>query len=188
MTAALLKDLERHRTAFAERLDGLDPEVVHAAPRPGAWSLAQLAEHFARIDAGLDLDGPPAAPLARATSRARASLLCAVLSLPVRIPAPPSARGVMPSADPRWPTVRESWATLRAGWSVGAVKPGRVAYRHPLLGPFLLDDALRFLRAHHRHHDAQVRRTLARVRGDGRRVTSGMQTPRTRHPAPPVGG
>ena len=167
MTAALLEDLERHRTAFAERLDGLDPVVVHAEPRSGAWSLAQLAEHFARIDAGLDLDGPPAAPLARATSRARASLLCAVLSLPVRIPAPPSARGVMPSADPRWPTVRAGWATLRAGWDVGAVKPGCVAYRHPLLGPFLLDDALRFLRAHHRHHDAQIRRTLERVRGDG---------------------
>ena len=183
-----LADLERHRAAFTALLDGLGADAVHAAPARAAWSLAQLAEHVARVDAGLDLDGPPAAPLVRATSRARSALLCAVLSLPLRIPAPPSARAVMPSADPAWPEVREAWAALRAGWAgADRVSPGRVAYRHPLFGPFLLPDALRFLRAHHRHHDGQVRRTLDRVVGDGRRVGDRRSRP-ARRPAPPAGG
>lgn len=159
-------DLDRHRAAFTALLDGLDAAAVHAAPGPGAWSLAQLAEHLVLIDAGLVPTGPPAPALVRATSGARAAALCAVLALPVRIPAPPAARGVMPSAAPSWPEVRRAWAAVRAGWpgadgGHGAYR--HVAYRHPLFGPFVLADALRFLRAHHRHHDAQVRRTLRRL-------------------------
>ena len=159
----LLGALGAHRAGLAARLDALPDAVVHAPPGPGAWSLAQLAEHLALIDGGLVLDGPPASPAARATSRARSLGVRSVLALPVRIPAPPSAAGVMPSAAPRWPEVRERWAAVRAGWGRGPAGARAVAFRHPLAGPFLLDDALAFLLAHHRHHDAQVRRTLAAV-------------------------
>ncbi|PAP76127.1 hypothetical protein BSZ37_06535 [Rubrivirga marina] len=156
--------LDAHRAAFAARLDALPSAVVHAAPAPGAWSLAQLAEHFVRIDAGLTLTGPPASAIVRATSGARRRALAGVLSLPLRIPAPPSAAGVMPSADPRWPEVRDRWDDVRAEWRSTPAE-GAVAYRHPLAGPFLFDDALAFLLAHHRHHDAQVERTLAALGG-----------------------
>lgn len=150
----------------AARLDALPPEAVHAAPAPGAWSLAQLAEHLLRIDRGLRLDGPGAGHLGTARSRLGAGVLAVVLGLPVRIPAPPSARHVMPSGAPAWPEVREAWAALRAGWraTVPEADAAAVAYRHPLAGPLRLDDALAFLLAHHRHHDAQVRRTLRAVR------------------------
>lgn len=162
--ARLLDALAAHRAAFAARLDALPEAVVHAAPAPGAWSLAQLAEHLVRIDAGLEVAGPPASAAVRATSGARSRALAGVLSLPVRIPAPPSAAGVMPSADPRWPEVRAQWGKVRAGWRAAPAAGDAVAYRHPLAGPFLFEDALRFLLAHHRHHDAQVERTLAGVR------------------------
>ncbi len=158
----LLHALDAHRAALADRLDALPPSVVHAAPAPGAWSLAQLAEHLRLIDAGLRLDGPPASVWARATSGVRSLGVRAVLALPLRIPAPPSARGILPSTAARWPEVRDRWAALRAGWAERhAEADGRaVAFLHPLAGPFVLDDALAFLLAHHRHHDAQVRRTL----------------------------
>ena len=161
--AHLLRALDAHRAALADRLDGLPEAVVHAAPAPGAWSLAQLAEHLLLIDSGLTFDGPPASPAARATSRLRSAGIQAVLALPLRIEGPPSARYVMPSAAPRWPEVRERWAALRAGWQRPSGGARAVAFRHPIAGPFLLDDALAFLLAHHRHHDAQVRRTLAAV-------------------------
>lgn len=157
-TLRLLDALDAHRTAFAAFLDALPEAVVHAAPAPGAWSLAQLAEHLVRIDAALELDGPPASALARATSGARSRALAGILSLPIRIPAPPSAAGVMPSADPQWPEVRTRWADVRTDWRTASADGG-VAYRHPLAGPFLFEDALAFLLAHHRHHDAQIERT-----------------------------
>lgn len=158
MTAAdLLCHLEAHRLCVTERLDALPDEVVHAQPAPGAWSLAQVAEHLFKIDAGLEVAGVSPSRPVRWTSRARCAVLCGVLALPVRIPAPPSARGVMPSSAPRWSGVRERWTALRAAWPADLEGAG---FRHPLFGPFVGADALAFLLAHHRHHDAQIRRTL----------------------------
>lgn len=159
MTDALAP-LDAHRARVTALLDALPPEVVHRLPAPGAWSLAQLAEHFVLIDGGLWFDGPPASALAAATSRARCATIRAVLALPLRIEGPPSAQYVMPSAAPRWTEVRERWAALRAGWRTARPAPGAVGFDHPIAGPFLFDDALAFLLAHHRHHDAQIRRTL----------------------------
>ena len=107
-------------------------------------------------------DGPPISAASRATSRLRSTGIQAVLALPLRIEGPPSAAYVMPSPSPRWPDVRERWAALRSRLAdVGRPAPGAVGFAHPIAGPFLWDDALAFLLAHHRHHDAQVRRTLA---------------------------
>ena len=157
---SLLNALDAHRVEVTARLDALPESIVHAVPSPGAWSLAQLAEHILRIDGGLQIDASPAPLWVRATSPVRSRLLCRFLSLPIRIPAPPSAAGVMPSAEPRWADVRQRWAVMRARWRSALERPEVVAYRHPILGPFLLEDALAFLLAHHRHHDAQIRRTL----------------------------
>jgi len=161
----LLHALDAHRAAFAARLDALPEAVVHASPAPGAWSLAQLAEHLLLIDSGLRFDGAPASLAVRRTSRMRSTGIQAVLSLPLRIKGPPSAAYVMPTAAPRWPEVRDRWAALRAGWMREPDDDGAVAFVHPIAGPFLLDDALAFLLAHHRHHDAQLRRTLRGVSG-----------------------
>ena len=165
--AALLRALGAHRAEFADTLDALPAEAVHRSPAPGAWSLAQLAEHFVLIDGGLRSDGPVAGRAARATSGARCLAIRSVLAFPLRIQGPPSAQHVMPSAAPEWPEVRERWGRLRAQWREAEVRPGAVAFLHPIAGPFLADDALAFLLAHHRHHDAQVRRTLAALSGAG---------------------
>jgi len=61
--------------------------------------------------------------------------------------------------------VRDAWSALRSSWRQALldVSPNTIIYRHPLAGPFVRDDALAFLLAHHRHHDAQVRRTLRQL-------------------------
>ena len=160
---ALLDALDTHRATVSARLDALPDAVVHRRPSPGAWSLAQLAEHLARVDAGLRLDGPPLSAAGRATSWLRSRGVQGVLSLPIRIPAPPSAAHILPSAAPRWPEVRERWAAVRVGWRRATPDPDSAAFAHPLAGPFAWADALAFLLAHHRHHDAQIRRILAAV-------------------------
>lgn len=163
MTAtALLDALEAHREALISRLDALPPERLAARPVGGGWSLAQIVDHLARIDRGLRFEGAQAPLLVRATSPARCRVLRGVLGLPVRIPAPPGAAGVMPGEAPRYEEVRDAWAERRSEWRrrLDEADLQAVAFRHPLMGPFLLVDALAFLLAHHRHHDAQVERTV----------------------------
>ncbi len=156
----LLDGLDAHRAAFSARLDAVPDALVHARPGPEAWSLAHLAEHLLLIDGGLRADGPAVSAAGRATSRARSTAIRSVLALPLRIKGPASAASVMPSASPRWPDVRERWTALRADWRTWAPAPGAVAFAHPIAGPFLWDDALAFVLAHHRHHHAQTARTL----------------------------
>ena len=184
--ARLLDALDAHRAAFTARLDALPDAAVHATPAPDAWSLAQLAEHFVLIDGGLRFDGTPAPALARATSALRSAGIQGVLALPLRIQGPPSAQYVMPSAAPRWAEVRERWAALRADWRTAAPPAGAVAFRHPIAGPFLFEDALAFLLAHHRHHDAQVRRTL-RALGVAERPEPAERRWPLRTPTPTLG-
>lgn len=159
----LLDLLDAHRAAFSARLDALPSAAVHAQPSPGVWSLAQLAEHLLLIDGGLLADGPPISSASRATSWVRSRGIQSILALPLRIEGPPSAVYVMPSASPQWPDVRERWAGRRSDWGSWSARPGTVAFAHPIAGPFLWDDALAFLLAHHRHHDAQVGRILKTV-------------------------
>lgn len=169
--SGLFGSLEAHRDRLSALAWSLPDATLRRRPAPGAWSLAQLLDHVVRIDRGLDLDGGRLGRIAAATSRARGGLICAVLALPVRIPAPPGARAVMPSADPDPEATLEAWADLRSGWSerLGAsTAEATVAYRHPIVGPLSVPDALAFLLAHHLHHDAQVRRTLAALGGADR--------------------
>ncbi len=162
---ARLDALETHRLGLTRLVASLPAGAARRQPSPRAWSLAQLLDHLHRIDRGLHLDGLVASPVVWATSGARGALICAVLALPVRIPAPPGAASVMPSADPDLDATVVAWAALRRRWAecLGAMRPEderRIAFRHPIVGPLCVPEALAFVLAHHRHHDAQVRRTL----------------------------
>lgn len=155
---ALLDALDAHRDRLTRRLAALPEADVRRRPAPHAWSLAQIADHLLRIDRGLRLDGPAAGPVVRATSPVRGRLICAVLALPLRIPAPPGVTSILPGPDPDPVETLAAWAALRQTWRV-PLNPAVVAFRHPVVGPLCVPDALAFLLAHHRHHDAQVART-----------------------------
>ena len=60
----------------------------------------------------------------------------------------------------RWPDTRDRWAETRRRWSAADPADDAVVFRHPIAGPLAWPDALAFLLAHHRHHDAQIARTL----------------------------
>ena len=157
---ALLGALDAHRDRLTRLVASLPEAAVRRRPAPRAWSLAQIADHLLRIDRGLCLDAPPAGPLVRATSAARGRLICGVLALPLRIPAPPGVAHILPGPDPDPAETLAAWAALRQTWHAPA-DPTAVAFRHPIFGPLCAPDALAFLLAHARHHDAQVARTCA---------------------------
>ena len=66
----------------------------------------------------------------------------------------------MPEADPDPEEMLRQWDALRRAWMkrLSTARPDTAAFRHPIVGSLALPDALAFLLAHHRHHDAQVRR------------------------------
>lgn len=160
-----LDRLDDHRLALIARLDALPPEAVHAKPASGGWSLAQIVDHLYRIDRGLVLDGTRAPGWVRRTSGLRQGGVSAILSLPLRIPAPPGAAYVLPADAPDYAATRDAWADLRGLWRqrLPELSPEAIGFQHPLAGPFVMGDALAFLLSHHRHHDAQVARTTHEV-------------------------
>ena len=166
MTLPMLDRLETRRLDLTARLDDLPDDLVHAAPSPGAWSLAQIAEHFLKIEQTVRLSGRPASALTYATRGVRNGLMSGMLALPMRYPMPPGAVSrIAPSADARWKTVRSDWETLRASWreALPALPPRTVIFKHPIIGLLPVADALRFVLAHHRHHDRQIECTFAAV-------------------------
>ena len=166
MTLPPLDLLESRRLALTARLDALPDDLVHRAPAPDAWTLAQIAEHFVRIEQTLRLSGKPATPLTAVTSGVRNAFMKGLLALPVRLPMPTGAASrIAPSPDPRWDEVRAEWELLRSEWRevLPTLPPRTVVFKHPIIGLLPVPDALEFVLAHHRHHDAQIERTLAAV-------------------------
>ena len=166
MSLPLLDALESHRLALTARLDALPAGAVHQSPAPGAWSPAQIAEHLVRIERTMRLDGRLASPLAATVASAKTVLMNGILALPVRYPMPPGAVSrIAPSPQSDWDEVKAEWETLRSSWreALPALTKRTVVFKHPLIGLLCVPDALRFVLAHHRHHDAQIARTLAAV-------------------------
>jgi hypothetical protein len=172
MTLPTLDHLETRRHGLTARLDALPDGVVHARPAPGQWSLAQIAEHFLKIERTLRLRGEPASAWTYATSGPRNALMRGMLALPVRYPMPPGAVSrIAPSPDARWGAVRAEWGALRAAWreALPSLPPRTVVFKHPIIGLLPVADALRFVLSHHCHHDRQIERTLAAVSASARR-------------------
>ena len=138
MSLAPLDALEARRLALSARIDALPPEVVHQAPAPGAWSLAQIADHFVRIERTVRLEGKPATALTAATAGlTRNGLMTGLLALPLRLPMPPGAVSrIAPSPDARWAEVKAEWEALRAAWreALPALPPRTVVFKHPVIG------------------------------------------------------
>ena len=165
MSLPTLDALESHRLALTARLDALPAGAVHQAPAPSAWSPAQIVEHFVRIERTMRLNGRLASPLAATVASAKTALMKGILTLPLRVSVPRGAEQIVPSPQPNWAEVKAEWETVRAGWreALPALPKRTVVFKHPLIGLLCVPDALRFVLAHHRHHDAQIARTLAAV-------------------------
>ncbi len=160
--------LDAHRVALAARLRALPTSVTSTSPRPGAWSLAQIVDHFQRIESSVRPEGRDGSRYEVLSSPARAGLVRGVLALPVRIGVPPGADAIRPADAPDLDAGLDAWAARRQSWrdaldGATAADLDRMVVLHPLAGRFRWPDTLRFLLAHHRHHDAQIERTLAAV-------------------------
>ncbi|MEM8557541.1 MAG: DinB family protein [Bacteroidota bacterium] len=162
--------LEAQRDAFLAPIRTLTEGERARKPSARAWSLNELVHHLLLIDTQA-LDGITAAfaappRSAGVTAPLRFGAIRCVLALPVRIPAPPAADGVMPRDTPDFATLDAEWTRVRTMLADCLLEapPDRfdaAAFRHPIMGRFTLLDTLDFVHAHHAHHLPQRKRLLA---------------------------
>lgn len=164
--------LEAQRHAYLDVVRPLSEVARARKPSADAWSLNELIHHLLLIDAGVLQDVRRAferSPMSSgATAALRFGLLRRILALPVRIPAPPAAEGVMPRNTPDFAMLSAEWQRVRRELAalLDTATPERVqtaGFRHPIFGRFTLCDSLAFVEAHHAHHRPQLNRLLAAV-------------------------
>jgi uncharacterized damage-inducible protein DinB len=161
---------EVERRSLLGSLEHLPMQVLERAPRPGAWSVAQIIAHLALAEArSLDYlehkmrSGEPA-PVG-AWSGLRLGLLRAALRLPLRFKAPTVVATLPPcsfsEALRSWDEVRTRMAATYAALPPALASHG--LFKHPSAGRFDTVQGLAFMRDHVRHHRAQVLRTIRQV-------------------------
>jgi uncharacterized damage-inducible protein DinB len=168
-----LDRLERQRHDLLARVEGMDDALLNRSPGDGQWSVIQVFCHLATAEevslAGIRKRVQEPEKLARAglVSRMKSVLLAVALRSGLRFTAPARTVEQLPDerslADTRahWDGVRGEWRELIA--STPADVADKEVFKHPRVGLLNLDQALKFMAEHVRHHTPQVERILAAV-------------------------
>lgn len=167
----VFEEMETERKALIAQLDRLTASMLTSAPRPGAWTVAQVITHIAMAEEGSlaylrkKHEGGRHKP-ASFSGRWRMPLLNLAISLPVKYRAPALIASVpvtgYEEARSRWEDVRS--AMRRTYEALPEEHIGHDLFKHPTVGRFSLMQGLRFMRRHVRRHKGQIRRTLAALR------------------------
>ncbi|MDF1502874.1 DinB family protein [Roseisolibacter sp. H3M3-2] len=162
----LVDHLTRGRAALLAAVAAVPADALSRAPRPGAWSPAQILEHLAKVEAG------SASLLARRLARAKeaglgpetdeSSVLAAPSSFgPDRAPreAPEIVRPTGEvDAETALARLQDSRAALLAVLDDGdGLALGQVTATHAALGELDLYGWARFIADHEAHHERQIR-------------------------------
>ncbi len=149
------------------QLDRLPETKLAVAPRPGAWTVAQVITHIAIAEEGSlayltkKHAGGRHKP-ASASAPFRLALLNLAISLPLKYKAPAIVADVPATS---YAEARARWAAVRTGMrsAYGAFPEADIAhdlFKHPSAGRFSLLQGVRFMRQHARRHKGQILRTL----------------------------
>lgn len=169
--ADALSTLDRDRATFLAAYDALAPAQRTFRPAPAAWSADDVAEHLARVDAGMlailrrQVDAGDARRDLGRPSRVKQALVTRFMRSDARTRMPPA---VAPRVAPVGADPVESRATLAASagaWAtlVASVPPDlepTPLWSHPVGGAYTAAQAVSFHAAHFDHHVRQ----LARIR------------------------
>lgn len=159
-----LDGLERRRDALLRDLASLPPSALVHRPAPGAWTLAEVAQHLMLVERNVTrilAARADKAPLRRGPTDALRRLVMRVVLGRIRFRAPVEV--IVPAPDVPFAQVREEWDNVRAGLratleGVTSTRLDQPIFRHPLAGVMTVPQTLDFLTRHHDHHLRQVRR------------------------------
>ena len=159
--------IEDRRNALLTKLAGLSEDQLRYHPKPGSWSLLQVAEHLVLLEelvyAAMTKDNRPIVRR-RWWHKIGEWLLSLVLKYQLRVPAP--TKRIVPVADTpledirrHWESVRDRFRTFLEASTPESVQ--RLGLRHPVSGPYDIPGTLEFVAAHFDHHLNQIRRIEA---------------------------
>lgn len=163
--AELYDRLEEQRAQFLGTLDDLSAEQLSFRAKPDAWNVMQVGHHVVlgeqRTAISIKKHRGMRSGKRRLHHRIGYILVWGVLKTGLRVknPVPEAA----PNTDIDLAELREQWEKARGDLAevLSEVKERGLdyaAYKHPVGGPFSVEDALEFLVAHLDHHLRQVER------------------------------
>lgn len=159
----LIQALDHQRGVLLDGLEALDLEVLHAKPRPGAWSILEIVEHVVVAESVILLGLPSRADLVAQPRRLehRLKFLVVLLVLKLRIPVRVPSRRMLPTGQRSLAELRDSWdghlRWLRAFAEASDEEDlGQAFFTHPVAGPITLAQALRMDLLHLWTHGKQI--------------------------------
>lgn len=161
-------ELELTREQLISRLASVDSAAWVSSPRPGAWSLAEIAHHLMLCEEEVmrQIRHPEpdfARPLTLRDAAGRV-MVTTVFRWGIRVKTP--MRSVEPTPGASLNEIRDRWDSVRSELAaylseLQAPDCARVVFRHPVAGRMTLGQTLRLLRDHFQHHVRQMLRTEA---------------------------
>ena len=163
--AELYDRLEDQRAQFLGTLEDLSAEQLSFRAKPDAWNVMQVGHHVVLGEQGTAVSIKKHRGMRsgkrRLHHRIGYILVWGVLKTGLRVknPVPEAA----PDTDIDLAELREQWEKARVDLAdvLSEVKERGLeyaAYKHPVGGPFSVEDALEFLVAHLDHHLRQLKR------------------------------
>jgi len=151
------------------------PELLHAHPRPGKWSIQEIVEHLVLAEEDVFLDLDDLERLEDRPRRPKNRLLYFLVMFILRygIPVEAPSRAMLPTGDSSLSELRHRWewnharlGAYLAGLSAAGAR--RAVFRHPVTGPLTVRQAIRMVEVHLDRHIRQIR-TLERLYRDAER-------------------
>ena len=175
MNAKLLaefKAIEKSRKDLFDDLKSYEDEVINQKPAPGAWSIAQVAEHLIIAEEGSlkylqkktqDTSKVPVAGL-RSKWRFLLTNTVFVLNINFKAPAvvvPTDNFATVEELDKRWTQVRADTLLLLNRLPEADLK--KEIWKHAVAGKMDAYQMVAFFNIHFNRHRKQIYRTLAEV-------------------------
>lgn len=159
--------METERIALIAQLDRVPEKRLTAAPKAGAWTVAQVITHIAIAEEGSlayftkKHSGGRHKPVGT-SAPFRLAILNLAISLPLKYKAPAVVADVPATsygeAKARWAVVREKLRQVYE--TLPEAHIGHDLFKHPSLGRFTVLQGVRFTRRHVLRHRGQILRTL----------------------------
>lgn len=164
----LCRDLAIQRSNYLQLIAKYSPEHQSFQPNPHSWSMLNVCEHLMLSDRGFkrmiekSLTYPPKPLLWH--SHLRLLFVRNLFKLPLRLPVPipqivPQSKLSFTELRSEWAAVWEDWNQLIENFPEDRVKDA--VARHPRFGWLSIEQILKFLLSHYRHHASQFKRIEA---------------------------
>ncbi len=158
--------LEVQRAAVLARLGSWSPEQLAFRPDASAWSALDVVSHLVKVEAAFIRrvkDSLPEGKPVTIKQQCMALIVIGVMRSPARVKVASGASGVLPGPSANLAELNAEWSAVRVNMRLllDSVPPNQMHrgfFKHPVSGWMSIPKALRFLSAHLRHHEYQLKR------------------------------